>query len=146
MRVAYTGGTFDGGLHFGHVNFLRQCKAIVGEFGRVVVSLNTDEFIEEFKGIRPLMSYDERKKSLLGCKYVDEVVENFGGPDSKPCIVSVRPDFIIIGSDWAAKDYYKQMDFTQNWLDEQGIVLMYVPYTTKISTSDLKRRLREREE
>lgn len=136
-KVVYTGGTFDV-LHSGHINFLRQCS-VIGD--KVVVALNTDEFIEEFKGHPPLMSYEEREKLLLGCRYVNEVVPNIGGADSKPAIDKVNPTFIVVGSDWAAKDYYKQMQFTQEWLDERGIVLVYVPYTMGISTTELKRRL-----
>lgn len=138
MSIAYTGGTFDY-FHSGHVNFLRQCKAIADV---VVVSLNTDEFITQFKGKPPIMSYDERRKVLEGCRYVDKVIPNTGGADSKPAIISVKPDFIIIGSDWASKDYYKQMGFNQEWLDEQGIVLIYVPYTLGISTTQIKERLK----
>lgn len=128
-------------FHSGHVNFLRQCKKIVGKGGEVVVSLNTDAFIEEFKGTVPLMDYEERKKTLLGCRYVDKVIENVGGADSKPAILGVMPDFIAIGSDWAGKDYYSQMQFTQAWLDWRDITLIYIPYTLGISTSELKRRL-----
>lgn len=138
-KIVYTGGTFDL-FHSGHVNFLRQCKKIAGN-GVVVVSLNTDEFIKRFKGKAPLYSYKEREALLLGCKYVDLVVPNIGEEDSKLAINNVRPDFIVIGSDWACKDYYAQMKFTQKWLDDQEITLIYVPYTEGISTTELKRRL-----
>jgi glycerol-3-phosphate cytidylyltransferase len=140
QRIAYTGGSFEV-LHFGHINFLRQCRRIAGD-GLVVVSLNTDEFIESYKGIKPVFNYEERKKLLEKCEYVDKVIPNIGGADSKPAILQVKPDFIVIGSDWASKDYYKQMNFTQDWLDEQKIVLIYVPYTIIISTSEIKRRLK----
>ena len=50
----------------------------------------------------------------------------------------VQPDFIVIGSDWAKKDYYKQMNFTQEWLDENEIVLIYIPYTQGVSTTEIK--------
>lgn len=78
---------------------------------------------------------------LLCCKYVDDVVENIGGRDSRPAIIMVRPNIIVIGSDWAKKDYYAQMGFTQEWLDQRGIGLAYVPYTKDISTTILKQRL-----
>ena len=139
-RIAYTGGSFEI-LHFGHINFLRQCKAIVGKKGKVVVSLNTDEFIESYKGVKPTFNYTERKTLLEQSEYVDEVIPNVGGADSKPAILQVKPNFLVIGSDWTSKDYYAQMQFTQEWLDKQGIVLIYVPYTTIISTSEIKRRL-----
>jgi glycerol-3-phosphate cytidylyltransferase len=137
FKTVYTGGTFDL-FHSGHVNFLRQCKKI-GE--RVVVSLNTDEFIKKYKGKPPIMSYEERAEILWGCRYVDLVIPNTGGQDSKPAILQVYPDFIVIGSDWACKDYYAQMGFTQKWLDDYGIVLIYIPYTQGISTTEIKKRL-----
>lgn len=139
--IVYTGGTFDL-FHSGHVNFLRQCKKISGG-GTVVVSLNTDEFIKAYKGKAPIMPYDERRHVLLSCKYVDEVIPNEGGADSKPAIQAVKPDFIVVGSDWAKKDYYKQMNFTQQWLDAMEIILIYVPYTEGVSTTELKRRINE---
>ena len=142
MSKLFTGGSFDL-FHSGHVNFLKQCRKIVGPDGLVVVSLNTDEFIKEYKGRSPIMSYSERETVLLNSVYVDEVVPNIGGADSKPSIEQVNPDFVVIGSDWAKRDYYQQMQFTQEWLDEREIVLCYVPYTEGISTTELKKRLLE---
>lgn len=132
----YTGGTFDL-FHSGHVNLLRQCK----QLGRVVVSLNTDEFIENYKGKPPVIRYDDRYEVLSACKYVDEVIPNIGGEDSKPAIEAVMPNIIAVGSDWARRDYHAQMGFTQDWLDERGISLLYIPYTQGISSTDIKKRL-----
>lgn len=140
MGIVYTGGTFDL-FHAGHVKFLKQCKRIAGVNGRVVVSLNTDEFIYAYKGKYPIMSFDERKTLLMSCIYVDTVIENIGGADSKPCIEAILPDFVVIGDDWAKKDYYAQMQFTQEWLDKQEIQLCYVPYTAGVSTTELKKRI-----
>jgi cytidyltransferase-like protein len=146
-RVVYTGGSFSI-PHPGHINFLRQCWKIAGNslsenifHHRVVVALNTDEFIEEYKGEKPLFSYKERYTLLKACRYVWDVIPNIGGADSKPAIEDVEPDFIVVGSDWAKKDYYAQMGFTQKWLDERNITLVYVPYTEGISSTMLKERL-----
>ena len=98
--ILYTGGTFDL-FHYGHVNFLEHCAKISKE---VVVSLNTDEFVSQYKR-KPILSYEERKRSLLGCQYVDRVIANVGGSDSKPAIMSVKPNIIAIGDDWARKDF-----------------------------------------
>ena len=121
-KTLYTGGTFDI-FHFGHTSYLKKCALISDE---VVVALNTDEFIKQFKGRAPIMTYKEREKSLLNCPYVNKVVPNFSGDDSKPTILTVNPDIIAIGDDWAHKDYYKQMQFTQQWLEENKIVLVYL--------------------
>ena len=136
----YTGGTFDL-FHAGHVNFLSKCKEIVGEQGMVVVALNTDEFILEYKKKAPVVNYEDRAEVLWACRYVDSVVPNTGGADSKIAITEVHPDIIAIGSDWARKDYYKQMGFDQDWLDWMDISLIYIPYTKGISSTEIKSKL-----
>ena len=137
-KIVYTGGSFDL-PHAGHVNFLRQCALL----GDVVVALNTDEFIKLYKGTPPIMSYDEREAVLRAYRSVATVVPNIGGADSKKTILKIHPDIVAIGTDWMGKDYYKQMQFTQKWLDSQNIVLVYIPYTPDISTTDIKRRLKK---
>lgn len=135
-KILYTGGTFDL-FHYGHINFLKKCYSICDN---VVVSLNTDEFISQYKS-SAIFSYKEREACLLECKYVSKVVPNLFGADSKPTILSVDPDIIAIGDDWCHKDYYKQMDFTQEWLDDHDITLVYIPYTKGISTTEIKARI-----
>ena len=136
-RILYTGGTFDL-FHFGHQNFLKQCKRLSDY---VVVSLNTDDFVERFKGGKTILNFKEREQSLRHCKYVDEVIKNGAGEDSRACILTVKPQIIAIGDDWAHKDYYKQMGFDQRWLDDNQITLVYIPYTRSISASEIKERV-----
>jgi glycerol-3-phosphate cytidylyltransferase len=140
MNIVYTGGTFDL-FHSGHVNLLKRCKEVAGIDGKVVVALNTDDFIFQFKNKKPICSEQERLDVLLACKYVDEVVMNVGGQDSRISIEMVGPNYIVVGSDWAKKDYYSQMSFTQEWLDERGIGLVYVPYTQTISSTKIRGRI-----
>lgn len=139
MNVVYTGGTFDL-FHSGHVNLLKRCKEVAGN-GLVIVSLNTDDFIWQFKNKKPICSEEERREVLLACKYVDEVVMNVGGADSRIAISQVDPNYIVVGSDWAERDYYAQMSFDQKWLDERGIGLVYVPYTKTISSTQIRSRM-----
>lgn len=139
MPKVYSGGTFDL-FHTGHVELLQYCREFAGD-GKVVVALNTDDFITEFKGKPPVMNYEERKDVLKACIYVDEVVPNEDGSDSRPTILEVNPDIIVIGMDWLEKDYCKQMDFTPEWLSEHRISLAYVPRTRGISTTQIKKRL-----
>jgi glycerol-3-phosphate cytidylyltransferase len=137
IPTVYTGGTFDL-PHPGHYRLLQRAA----QFGNVVVALNTNEFIYKYKGKAPALSYAEREEILLACKWVDRVIPNIGGEDSTIAIELVKPDYIIVGSDWARKDYYKQMGFTQEWLDDRGIGLIYVPYTKNISTTEIKNRMK----
>lgn len=136
LGLIYTGGTFDL-FHQGHAQFLKRAAGL----GDVVVALNTDEFITEYKGKAPVMTYREREAVLLACKWVTAVVPNAGGADSRIAVSQVQPEYIIIGSDWARRDYYYQMGFDQDWLDERGIGLIYIPYSDGISTTAIKARL-----
>jgi glycerol-3-phosphate cytidylyltransferase len=141
MPIVYTGGTFDL-FHSGHVNLLKRCKDIAGSNGKVIVSLNQNEFIKKYKGKAAVCSDTERRAVLMSCRYVDGVVFNVGGSDSRVAIELVNPDYIVIGSDWANKDYYSQMNFTQEWLDERNIGLIYIPYSKDISSSQIKNRIK----
>lgn len=135
MKV-YTGGSFEI-PHIGHINFLNKCA----KYGQVTVSLNTDEFIESYKGFKPAFSYTERKQLLEFLPSVFKVIPNIGGSDSKQAILKENPDIIAIGTDWHDKNYCKQMGFTTKWLEEQNIHLCYIPYTPIISTSEIKKRI-----
>ena len=117
---------------------MKQCKNVADE---VVVSLNTDDFVERFKGSKPILTFREREQSLNYCKFVDRVIKNGAGEDSRSCILTVRPQIIAIGDDWAHKDYYKQMCFDQQWLDDNEITLIYIPYTRGISATEIKKRV-----
>ena len=136
MGLIYTGGTFDL-FHAGHVEFLKRCS----QYGQVIVSLNTDEFIAEYKGKPPVMNLEERTAVVEACRFVAGTVCNIGGLDSTIAIEEVEPDLIVIGSDWARRNYYGQMGFDQDWLDQRGIGLMYLPYTQGISSTEIKARL-----
>lgn len=134
--TVYTGGTFDL-IHPGHLSLLAACRRL-SEGGNVVVSLNTDEFVEAYKGHRPVMPYDDRAAVLRALRWVDQVIPNVGGADSKPAIEIVRPDLIVIGADWRDRDYHAQMQFTPEWLHERGISLVYVDLLPDRSSSRLR--------
>lgn len=146
MPNVYTGGTFDL-FHEGHVELLRSCKRLAGS-GSVVVALNTDEFIERFKGNKPIQSFRERKTVLESCKYVDLVIPNVGEENSKKTILAACVELndlievIAIGSDWAGRDYYGQMGFTKEWLDHNDLILVYIDRRTGMSTTKIKDKLR----
>lgn len=140
MLKIYTGGTFDV-PHIGHYNFFKKIKEIFPE-SYLIVSVNTDEFIEKFKGKKPLFSFEERCKFISMIDEVDLVVKNWGNELSTLTIKEYKPDIIAIGNDWLEKDYCKQMGFNAQWLREQNISLIYIPYTEGISTTEIKERIK----
>lgn len=107
----------------------------------MTVGLNPDEFVVAYKGAPPVMTYAERERVLRSCRWVTDVIPNDAGADSRPTILRSGANLVAIGSDWARRDYYAQMGFTQDWLDEHNIVLAYVPYYGGVSTTELKNRI-----
>ena len=139
MKV-YSVGTFDL-LTPGHIDLFYWCRKIAGD-GEVIISLNTDEFVEQFKGHKPSMCYEDRKAILEALSMIDMVIPNSGGADSKPAILNWKPDVIVVGSDWLKKDYCKQMGFTPEWLEEQKIALMYIPRHLPQSSTLFKEKIK----
>lgn len=132
-------GTFDL-LHPGHVHLFETCARIAGGTP-VHVAVNPDEFVEQFKGRRPVQTFDERTRMVSACQFVT-TVHATPGHDARPLIDDVRPDFIVIGKDWASRDYYGQLGVTQDWLDERGVVVLYVERVGDLSSTELKERVR----
>ena len=133
-KLLLTMGTFDV-PHIGHAIFLKKCEAYTR---RIVVGVNTDEFVEKYRGKPPVFPYIERLSLIADLGY--EVRPNKSA--GRELIVDVQPDIIAIGSDWARKDYYKQIDVDQDFLDTMGIDMLYLPYTKGVSSTDLKGRLK----
>lgn len=138
--IVATAGTFDL-FHVGHVNLLRRCRMLAGEEGEVIVILNLDEFVERYKGRLPIIGYQDRADVLRAMRDVDVVVPNVGGADLKPVLHEIRPDLLVVGSDWQTKDYHAQINASPDWLSRRGINLIYHPYTPRISSSAIRERL-----
>ena len=133
-----TMGTFDT-PHMGHAIFLDRCRIIAGE-GRVLVGLNTDEFVAGYKGRVPFYGYDERRTMIE--QFGFETTPNDG--PGRDLLLQTRPRILAVGDDWAGRDYHAQIDTTAADLDDWGILLAYVGYRRIVSTSDLIRRLGSR--
>lgn len=144
MRI-YNGGTYDG-LHAGHLHVFRQMRALAGSDGEVIVGLNTDDFVQRFKGHPTVQKLAERIELVAALRLVDRVVVNTGDEDSKPVLEAVMPDVIAVGHDWYSEDdsrYCRQMGFTSNWLEERGIRLHYMRFLPGHSSTNLRAIARE---
>lgn len=138
--VLYTGGTFDL-LHPGHIHFLQQCRQYIGPNGKLVVSLNTDEFVMRYKHIIPTHNFAARRSMLEALNMVDLVVTNTGEEDSKIAIEVIAPTIIAIGEDWKDRDYCAQMGFTEKWLQARGLTVWYVPLLRGFSSTAVRQAL-----
>ena len=127
-------GSFDV-LHTGHIKLLKFCK----QLGNTIVGLNTDDFIIKYKGKPPIMSYSERKATLEELDF--NVVPNDQLTGSvKPILKDI--DLIVVGSDWAVKDYVGQIGVDWDWLEKHNIGICYYPRSLDMSTTKIKERIK----
>jgi D-beta-D-heptose 7-phosphate kinase/D-beta-D-heptose 1-phosphate adenosyltransferase len=99
-NVVFTNGCFDI-IHAGHVRYLKKARSL-GDI--LVVGLNSDASIRTIKGEnRPIVPEKERAEVLSSLYFVDYVVL-FKEPTPKKLITVIKPDILVKGSDWAAKD------------------------------------------
>ena len=132
----YVGGTFDC-FHRGHVNLLKNAKETADY---VIVALNGDDFASSYKN-KPVMNEIERLEVIMSCRYVDMSFIMESHSLQKKYIEIINPDYILHGNDWTGDSLVNQLGISQEFLDEHGIKMYYVPYTIGISTSDIKERI-----
>lgn len=132
-------GTFDL-LHPGHLHLLRWCRRLAGADGTVVATVNSDAFVERYKGRPAAMGEADRRRMVEAIQYVDRCFFHTEGPNAAPTIDALLPHggAIAIGADWRDRDYLGQLGVTQGWLDERGIVVVYVPLLAGHSSTALR--------
>ena len=128
MRRVITYGTFDL-LHYGHINLLRRAKEL-GDY--LIVCLSTDEF-NALKGKKAFFNYEQRKLLLEAIRYVDLVIPETCWEQKVSDVKEYHIDVFVIGDDWKGK-----FDF----LKEQGVEVVYLERTKEISTTEIKRLLK----
>lgn len=134
-RHVLTIGTFDM-FHRGHYNLLQFCK----DLGKTTVGVNSDEFVRDYKGAWPINSVKSRVWSVAPFGSVcihDGNTERFVR-DWYHRIPWNDLKFIVVGTDWARKDYYAQLQITPEFFDRMGINLVYRPYTQGVSSTLLR--------
>ncbi|HEY6060350.1 MAG TPA: adenylyltransferase/cytidyltransferase family protein [Gemmatimonadales bacterium] len=135
--VVFTNGVFDL-LHVGHVTVLEAARA---EGGALVVGVNSDDSVRRLaKGDdRPLVPWLERARVLAALACVDCVVP-FEEATPLELIRALRPDVLAKGADYALEEIVGAADVT-GW----GGRVVRIPLVAGKSTTDLIRRLREKE-
>ncbi len=134
--IVFTNGCFDI-LHIGHFKLLESCKALGG---KVIVGLNSDESVQQLKGIdRPYNKLEVRKEILEKLNFVDEVIV-FNELTPYELIKKIQPDIIVKGGDYKKKDV-----IGKDIVDAKGGRVEIVPYIANISTTMLINKIKENE-
>lgn len=135
--TAYIGGTFDI-IHPGHLKLFRFAKQ---RYGRLIIGLNSDEFVLRYKHKLPAMGYYQRLAVLQALRMVDDVILNIGDEYSGPSILSSGAHTIVCGSDWTRERIMTQMNLSQQFLDDNMISLIIYKDSDPIHSSDIKKRI-----
>lgn len=123
MKRVITYGTFDV-LHYGHVNLLKRAKAL-GDY--LIVALSSDEF-NKIKNKKSYYTYEQRKKILEACRYVDLVIPENNWEQKISDIQTYKADIFVMGDDWKGK-----FDFLRDYCE-----VIYLPRTPDISSTQVK--------
>ncbi|SCA63449.1 Uncharacterized protein SCG7109_AO_00260 [Chlamydiales bacterium SCGC AG-110-M15] len=121
-------------FHAGHVQFLEQALAMGDE---LIVGLVGDEAASGYKR-KPILTLDERMRSVGGCRYVTEVIGNCPMQVTKELIEEYDIDIVVHGDDFTEEKmrYYYGVPL------EMGI-FRSVPYTSGISSTDIIQRIKD---
>jgi len=106
MKNIFVNGTFDI-LHPGHIQLLNYAKSL-GD--NLTVGIDSDRRVAEKKGpTRPVNSVGDRAYMLQNLKAVDHIVIFDSDEELEECIKIVKPDIMVVGSDWKGKSVIGSM-------------------------------------
>lgn len=131
-HIGYIAGVFDL-FHIGHLEKFKLAKE---QCDYLIVGLVSDEGVIKHKKTNPFVPFEERKAMLEACRYVDEVVkiplDLFG---SKDAWRMYGFDVQFSGSDYVDDAWWHN---EREFLEEQGVDMVFFPYTESTSSSKLK--------
>jgi len=131
VKTVLTYGTFDL-FHIGHLNILKRLKE---QGDRLIVGVSTDEF-NAIKGKKPVVPFEQRIEIVKAIKYVDEAIPEETWAQKRQDIAKYGVSVFGIGEDWRGK--FDDLD--------NEVEVIYLPRTSGISTTEMKRVLSEFDE
>ena len=97
VRV-FTSGSFDL-FHVGHLNILERSAALGDE---LIVGVSTDELIQHYKGMPPVIPFEQRMRIVSSIKCVTKVVKQVKLTEIAQ-LQREGIDIVTIGDDWENK-------------------------------------------
>ena len=136
MKKVYVGMGTDL-IHHGHINIIEVAR----ELGEVTVGLLSDKAVSKYSRT-PFLNYDERKKILENLKGVKEVISQ-EDLDYEKNLRSLKPDYVVHGSDWKTGPQKHIRERVIQILEEWGGELVEPEYTAGISSTGLRAAMKE---
>ncbi len=133
--IGYTAGAFDM-FHIGHLNLLRQAKEHC-EF--LVVGVNSDQLIQEYKNKKTVISEEERRDIVESIRCVDKAVI-VTSLDKMEAWEKYKFDVLFIGDDWKGNERWIK---TEEEMKKVGVKVIYLSRTKGISSTELREKLNQ---
>jgi choline-phosphate cytidylyltransferase/glycerol-3-phosphate cytidylyltransferase len=127
--VVYTSGTFDM-LHINHLRLIEYARGL-GDI--LIVGVNTDELVASYKSL-PMIPFEDRIALVRALKGPDLVIPQHS-LDHADKVKKLKFDVFVVGDDWVGK---------YDYLEEQGVTVVYTPYGRGVSSSSLKTKIAAR--
>jgi histidinol-phosphate aminotransferase len=128
--TVYVDGIFDL-FHFGHIQFLKQAKALGGATARLLVGVISDEDAAWKR--RPIVDHADRCEMLKHCTIADKIVDSAPLILTKPFLEKHAIDLVVHGDDSDQAEFFE--------VPIQMGIMRYVPYTPSISTTTILHRV-----
>ena len=134
MKLVYSYYVLDI-VHKGHLEMMKNAKAIAGVDGKLIVGILTDEAVMEKKP-KPIVSFDERAELARAIKYVDLVVaqETYS---PLPNVMKIKPDILMESSSHDEEEIEKAREVMESI---NGRVIA-IPYYPNQSSTNIKHEI-----
>lgn len=124
-------------IHPGHLNIINEGRKL----GEVTVGVLTDKAIASYKRL-PYMTYEQRKIVVENIKGVKEVIPQ-DTLDYEVNLRALKPHFVVHGDDWKEGVQRETREKVMKVLAEWGGVLIDVPYTKGVSSTQINNSIKE---
>lgn len=123
-------------FHIGHLNLIKNA------FSRcdyLIVGVNSDSLVQEYKGKRAIIPLEERMEIISALRYVNEVMQ-VDSLDKKIGWNQKHYDLLFIGDDWKGNPRW---EITEREMEEVGVKTIYLPHTKGTNSTLLREKLKE---
>ena len=137
MKTVYSYYVLDI-VHRGHLEMMKNAKAIAGEDGKLIVGILTDEAVMEKKS-KPVVSFEERIELARAIRYVDVVVgqETYS---PLPNVKKIRPDILME----SASHTEEAIEEAREVMKDIGGKVIVIPYFPAQSSSRIKSKIKQK--
>ena len=136
--IGYTTGVYDL-FHVGHLRLLRRASELCE---RLVVGVTSDDLSLQVKGKLPVLPLSDRIEIVAALPFVSEVVVQHA-IDKVAAWDKVGFSKLFVGSDWQGTP---EWDDYEKRLANLGAKIIYLPYTSGVSSTVILQRAASLEE